>query len=109
MAIPASPSAINPVKIAKARTGGESARRLGGGYCYGFVAIALEQCQQAIPPYEMQGADHHQEVAVFLEQGFDLWQPLTVARLQQRIIELRRLLALLQEFFLERTQVPRAP
>src|SRR6185295_5325867 len=109
MAMPASPSAINPVKIAKARTVGDSARRLGGRYRYGLVAITPEQSEQAFAADEMQSADHHEVVAILIEQRLDFWKPLTIARAQQCVVELRRLFPFLQEFLFERVQVSRAP
>ena len=50
-----------------------------GRYRDGLVAILLEQREQAVAAHEMQRADHHQIVAVVLEQRFDLRQPLAIA------------------------------
>ena len=52
----------------------------GRGQDHRLVARALQQFQQAIPADEVQGAHHHEIVAIVVEQRLDLGQPLAVAR-----------------------------
>ena len=88
--MPANPGPISPRKIAALRIrsvrGAERSRRQDDG----IVPRAFQQLQQAIAAHEVQRADHHEVVAVIVEQCFDLRQPFAIPRTQQFVVQFRR-------------------